>query len=94
MRYEKLETTLVENTITEGCYNENELIAYRITPLDGYVIHTKFYDTPVIDEITGEETGEIIKGYSYSDIGINSNYDFEENPFDIYEVKKGDENNG
>ena len=88
MRYEKLETTLIENTITKSCYDGDELVAYRIIPDDGYVIHTKFYDTPVINEETLEETGEMTKGYTDSHIAVRSNYDFEENPFDIYTVRK------
>lgn len=88
MRYEKLETTFIKNTITKGCYDGDELIAYRIIPDDGYVIHTKFYDTPIINEETLEETGEIIKGYTDSYIVISSDYDFAENPYDIYAVKK------
>lgn len=95
MTIKKLDEVFFENTNTCGCFDDNdELIAYHITPDGGYVIHTKFYDTPVIDEETLEETGEVIKGYTDSYIVIRSNYDFKENPFDIYAVKKGDENNG
>ena len=78
---------MFENTKSEKFYNENgEISTYRITPDDGYVIHNKFRDTPVIDEESGMETGEVEKGYTESYIIIQSDYDFEENPYDIYAV--------
>lgn len=75
---------LIENTKTEYCDVDK---AYRITPNDGYVLHTKFYDIPIIDEETLEETGDISKGYTDSYIVVSSGYDFEENPFDIYAIE-------
>ena len=83
----KTDTVLIENTKTEYCDVDK---AYRITPIDGYVLHTKFYDVPVINEETLEETGEIKKGYTDSYIVISSDYDFEANPYDIYVVEKED----
>lgn len=89
MTIKKLDEVFFENTNTRGCFNDDgELIAYHITPDDDYVLHTKFYDTPVIDEKTLEETGEVIKGYTDSYIVIRSNYDFKTNSYDIYAVKK------
>lgn len=81
--FKKTDTMLIENTKAEYCDVDK---AYRITPDDGYVLHTKFYDVPVIDEETMEETGEIIKGYTDSYIVISSDYNFEANPYDIYAV--------
>ena len=87
----KLDKIFFENTNTCGCFDDNdELIAYHITPNDDYVLHTKFYDMPVINEETLEETGEVIKGYTDSYIVIRSNYDFEKNPFDIYTILAAD----
>ena len=83
--FKKSDTILVENTATEYCDIDK---AYRITPNDGYLLHTKFYDRHVFDEETMEETAEIIKGYTDSYIVISSDYDFEENPYDIYAVRK------
>lgn len=79
----KTDTVLIKNTKTEYCEVDK---AYRITPNDGYLLHTKFYDVPVINDETMEETGEIIKGYTDSYIVISSDYDFAENPYDIYAV--------
>lgn len=92
---EKYEKIFFENTRTKAIYNDSEdAIAFCIIPDEGYAIHNKFRDTAVIDEETGLETGEIRKGYTESYIIIQSDYNFEENPYDIYAVKKGDENNG
>lgn len=89
MTIKKLNEVFFENTKTCGCFDDNgKLIAYHITPDDGYLIHTKFYDTPIINEETLEETGEVTKGYTDSYIVIRSNYDFEKNPFNIYAVAK------
>lgn len=81
------DTILIENTKTEYCDIDK---AYRITPNDGHLLHTKFYDHPVLNEETMEETGETIKGYTDSYIVISSDYDFTANPFDIYAVRKED----
>lgn len=76
-----------ENTTMQAYYNgNNELRAYFITPNEGYVIHTNSYDTPVLDEETGEETGETLLGYTTGTISVGYNYNFEENPFEIYAV--------
>lgn len=86
---------MFKNTKSEKFYNENgEISTYRITPEDGYVIHNKFRDTPLFDTDTGEETGEVIRGYTGSYIILKSDYDFEDNPYDIYAILKeeaGDE---
>ncbi|MBO5370815.1 MAG: hypothetical protein J6B23_09090 [Clostridia bacterium] len=86
--FERTDRNFFENTKTESCRNDEGLItAYRITPDDGYVIHTKFHNTPVYDE-NGIDTGEVEIGYTSSYIVILSDYDFESNPFDIYAVRK------
>jgi hypothetical protein len=76
-----------ENTTMQAYYNSaNVLTAYRISPCDGYVLHEISLDTPVYDEETGEETGEIILGYTTATISAGYNYDFEANPRQIYAV--------
>ena len=69
---------VIENTTVEPRYNgSNELIAYRITPNEGYVIHTTNYDTPVYDEETMTETGEILLGFTSAFIQIGYTYNFD-----------------
>ena len=36
----------------------------------------------------GNETGEIKLGYTEGFISLNKNYDFEENPFEVYAISK------
>ena len=76
-----------ENTIMQESYNDaNVLRGYRIAPAEGYVLHSNTLDTPVFDEVTGEETGETILGYRRGWMQVGYNYDFDVNPFEIYAV--------
>lgn len=76
-----------ENTTMQACYNENNVLrVYKISPTEGYVLHIKGYDTPVIDEETMKETGEIRLGYTSSFTTVGYNYNFETNPSEIYAV--------
>lgn len=88
--FEKTDKIFFENTKTESLRNDEGVItAYRITPDEEYVIHTKFHNTPVYDE-NGIDTGEVEIGYTSSHIVILDSYDFAENPYDIYAVRKED----
>ena len=77
-----------ENTRQQAYYNNttNELRFYDIAPVDGYVLHDKTLDVPEIDDMTFEETGNILLGYTPSSISVAHNYDFEANPREIYAV--------
>ena len=92
MKIERIEKIFFKNTHTEEVY-DNNIIAYRIIPNEGYVLHTIYYDRPVFDEDSGEPTEEIIKGYTKSHIALNANYNFELNPYDIYAFRLEDEDN-
>lgn len=91
MMFEKIEEIFFENTQTEAYRNDiGEIIMLRISPKEGYVIHHKLRDVVVYDSETSEETREIIKGYSALYVTVGNDYDFEENPYDIYAVRKED----
>ncbi len=80
---------IIENTIFEARMSENEeILSYRIFPAEGYKLHEKTLDEPVVDEETMQETGEIKKGYTKSFVTAGYNYDFEENEREIYAVKE------
>ncbi len=86
--YKEIEA-LIENTKFEARIDENEnIISYRISPIEGYKLHEKTLDEPVVDEETMQETGEIKKGYTKSFVTAGYNYDFEENEREIYAVKE------
>ena len=80
--------TLIENTIMQERVNENgDVVNYTILPCDGYKLHEKSRDEIVTDEY-GNETGEVIKGYTSGLVTVLANYDFKENIREIYAVKE------
>ena len=58
-----------DNTTAKASYNGDELIAYRIYPNEGYLLHTTSYDEPILDD-EGNETGEVKKGYTEGFISL------------------------
>ena len=85
--YKDIETK-IENTTMQERYNDNaELINYVISPLEGYKLHEKSRDEIVVDE-NGAETGEIKKGYTEGIVTVLANYNFIENPREIYAVER------
>lgn len=78
--------TLIENTSMVKGYVDGVHKAYEITPNEGYVLHDKNYDLPVLDDETGDETGEFILGYRTSTASCLANYDFTANPREFYAV--------
>ena len=85
--YRNIETK-IENAIMQERVNENgDVINYTILPCDGYKLHEKSRDEIVTDEY-GNETGEIIKGYTSGLVTTLANYDFKENTREIYAVKE------
>ena len=88
--YKDIET-LIENTIMKERINERgETVSYTILPCEGYKLHEKSRDEIVVDE-NCNETGEIIKGYTSGLVTTLANYDFEENPREIYAVKEDED---
>ena len=78
-----------ENTIMHEIRNLNdELTGYDIAPIDGYVLHNVVLDKRKYNPKTKEFDEEITLGYSPSSCSVQSNYDFDTNPNDIYAVKK------
>lgn len=80
--------TLIENTVVEVKKNiKGEIFAYKISPCEGYKLHAKHLDEPIFDD-NGNETGGIKKGYTKAFATVEANYDFKENPREIYAVKE------
>lgn len=69
-------TTIIPNTTMRKAYVNGVLRTYWITPCEGYVLHDSNYDIPILDEETGEVTGEVILGYRPSTASCGYNYDF------------------
>ena len=78
---------IIENTIMQEMINEEgKTVSYRILPAEGYKLHAKSRDEIVVDE-NGNETGEVIKGYTTGLVTAFANYDFDKNEREIYAVK-------
>lgn len=84
--YEDMNPSLIENTTMKKVFRDGVHSTYRITPVDGYVLHDNAYDTPLVDPETLEETGEVILGYRTTMASCAASYDFEANPREFYAV--------
>ena len=81
---------MIENAIITEYYNKNnELQAYRISPIVGYKLHIKTRDENVMDEF-GNPTGEIKLGFTNTFVQVYKDYDFDKNELEIYSIQKGD----
>lgn len=78
--------TKIENTVFETREKGGKVISYRISPKEGYKLHEITLDEPILDEETGEETGEVKKGYTTAFVTAGANYDFETNERQIYSI--------
>ena len=87
--YKNIES-LVGNTICEAREIKGKVISYRISPEKGYKLHEITLDENVVNEETGNETGEIKKGFTTSYITAGADYDFVKNDREIYAVKDGE----
>ena len=82
--YEEITHTLIPNTTTGKMFRDGVHRQYRITPIDGYVLHNNVRDWTERNEETGEET--LYLGCSTSYASVPANYDFNENPNELYAV--------
>jgi hypothetical protein len=73
--YEPLNPPIIENTVMRKLLLDGVLRTYRIAPAEGYVLHDKAWDSPVLDD-EGNETGEAILGYQVGEASCGFNYDF------------------
>lgn len=77
---------MIENAIITEYYNKNnELQAYRITPIVGYQLHVKTRDSEIFDKFSNP-TGEIELGFTNTFVQVHKSYDFKENILEIYSV--------
>lgn len=82
----------IPNTRMEAYYNtSNVLRTYFIYPLEGYALHDNAYDEPIRDE-EGNETGEVKQRFTTSFTTVLANYNFEENPDNIFAILRSEIN--
>ena len=74
---------LIENTIFEARMKNDNIISYRIRPVEGYKLHEKTLDKYILND-DGEETGDVILGFTKAYITTGANYNFEVNDREIY----------
>lgn len=96
MPYVETETRYENTAMLEIRNKDNVLMGYDIAPVEGYVLHNSALDQYEYDLETDEqkdlETDEqkelISHGYSYGSCSVNPDYDFDENPEEIYAIKE------
>lgn len=90
--YEDVIPSLIENTTMRKRLLNGVHRTYTINANDGYLLHDNTLDTPVIDEETWEETGEIILGFRPSSYTATcaANYDFAANPRGFYAIPESE----
>lgn len=84
--YETVTPTPIANVLVERGYSDGVHKIYRLSAIEGYVLHDNGYDMPILDEDTLEETGEVILGYTAGTVSCWYNYDFAANPREFYAV--------
>lgn len=87
MPYVEIDSRYENTTMREIRNDSNDLTGYDISPIEGYVLHNKILDEYKYDKNTYEPLELISKGYSKSSSSVESDYDFTENPSEIYAVK-------
>lgn len=86
--YEDVIPTLISNTLMQKRYIDGVHKVYRITPIDGYVLHDSCYDNFEVDGITGMPTAELVLGYTGGTVTVAACYDFVENPRGLYATER------
>lgn len=77
---------LFDNTFCEAREKDGEIVSYRIRPIEGFKLHEVTLDERETDE-NGNETGNILPGYTTAYITAGADYDFEKNEREIHSVK-------
>lgn len=74
--YEAVEPSFIPNTTIIKSINNGVHLAYRITPIDGYVLHDKTLDVYSSYDNEGNPLGEPLRGYVPQTCGCGASYDF------------------
>ena len=69
---------------------DNIFMGYDIDSVEGYVSHNSALDQYEYDLETNKQKKLISHGYSYGSCSVNPDYDFNENPEEIYAIKEDD----
>lgn len=88
--YEEVTPTPIANARVRKALLDGIAKKYYINANVGYVLHDNTLDSPVYDEAAGEETGEIILGYSEGTKTCGIAYDWAANPREFYAVLRSE----
>jgi hypothetical protein len=86
--YEPIAPPIIENTTMRKMIADGTHRTTRIAPVEGYVLHDNNLDDVALDDITGMPTDEILLGYKEGEISVGHDYDFKENPRELYAVPR------
>ena len=87
MPYIDIESKYENTTMKEIRDNDDVLMGYDISPIEGYVLHNTTFDTYEYNPETEELVKLINRGYSPSSCSVKQDYDFDINPDEIYAIK-------
>lgn len=82
--YQDVIPTLIENTNMQLRVRDGVPFTYRISPVEGYVLHDTARDWDVTDPYTGEVTHYL--GYGRGTSTYPASYDFTANPREFFAV--------
>ena len=85
--YKRIKTKIEHATTKARLDADGNILSYRLSPNDGYKLHEITLDENVVDE-NGNETGDVMLGFTESYVTAGADYDFEKNERQIYVVKK------
>lgn len=85
--YKRIKTKIEHATTKARLDADENILSYRISPNEGYKLHEITLDEMSFDE-EGNETGEVILGYTEAYVTAGADYDFEKNERQIYAVKE------
>lgn len=85
--YKRIKTKIEHATTKARLDADGNIISYRISPNEGYKLHEITLDEIVVDE-NGNETGEVLPGFTESYVTAGGGYDFEKNERQIYVKEK------
>lgn len=91
--YQDVNPSLIDNTSMQIKLRDGKPYRYLITPVSGYALHDRSYDTIEIDEETGEERVTAL-GYRTSTATVPFSYDFSANMYEFYAVNRFSEGVG
>lgn len=86
--YEAIIPPIIENTNMRKMLSDGVHRTTRIAPAENYVLHDNNLDDNVFDEESRVPTVEIALGYKEGEISVGHDYDFNENPRELYAVPR------